>query len=288
MATDLPLARRAGALSAITAAMVVMSAVALWRPGPSGASPLHRPAAPEHLRSGEHTATYTKASSFRANGYAYRFTIDLAIGEAKAGDSTSLPPSQSAIYVPASGTLTITNRTPGRDAPIPLGMAAAPVDALWRTSGPGASTPLCMPNATFMAGVPDALHEKLGQTWYCLGAVLFDIEDNFDTKTVTGDLAPGQTITETLAPTGCQSAKVNNFSCPSPTPTGDDVVITNTSSLRAAVHALNVKPAAVLAYLAIGSYVPGTDVCTPGGSSSGYGSYAWVVSSRSHLPSAKC
>ena len=224
-------------------------------------------------------AHYSRSTVFHSNGYSYRISLSITAGRPVMGNSTSLPPGQYAIDVPVSARITVTNLTPGRDAPVPLPIEGSPVDALWKMP-----TPLCPANASYMGGTPDALHELIGKTWYCLGLILVDIQGNTSVST----LGVGRSVSQRLGATGCQSATVNNFSCPTGAPASDDIIIASGASRKAALRTLAGKPAAVLAYWSYGKFSSKYDVCTPGGDASGYGAWSWVISSTSHLPTGNC
>lgn len=274
---------RGWALAGTSSVIAIVVALVAPVPAASGAIAPERPALHAVTDNQSAAAKYSRSSRFSSGGYTYRISISISVGNAELGNSTSLPPGQTAIYQPVSAQLTVRNQTPGRDAPVPLPLESAPVDALWKVP-----TPLCMPNASFMGGTPDALHEKLGQTWYCLGITFVDIQNSITLNSNNGDLGPGQAVTEKLAALGCQSASVNNFSCPAKYPVTDNVVIASTSSAKKVLGALRAKPQIVLAYFSLGKFSPSYDVCTAGGSASGYGSWAWVIASRSRLAAGKC
>jgi hypothetical protein len=213
--------------------------------------------------------SYSRTTNFSSQGYSFRASLQLTEGPPSLGNSTSLPPGQYAIDLPVSGELTIKNTTPGRDANVPIGLAASPVDGLWKMPSPACVLP------NLPGGTPDALHEVLGSTWYCIGAILFDISNNTNVSTMN----PGQTVSEPLTPGGsCQSTE-NGNGCPTTTPSGDDVFVYSQQYYKKVLKVLSTRPDVVLAYWEPGDY-NSADVCTAGS----YGAYAWVLGSKAPLP----
>jgi hypothetical protein len=197
------------------------------------------------------------------------------------GNSATLPPGQYAVELPVSGSLKVTNTTPGRDAPDPLPLGSQDVDGLWKVPTPFCTSPNL--DGTGPGIPPDAVHDLIAGTWYCIATTLATIQDN----TQGDQFKPGQTVVSPLMPEGtCQSTQ-ENAAClgPGSFPAHDDVFVYSQPEARAVLTALRTTPDVVLAYWAFGNR-NSDDVCTDSTQSSGV--FAWLISTAHSLPANTC
>jgi hypothetical protein len=195
------------------------------------------------------------------------------------GNPQSLPPSWYVVDFPVSGTFTITNETPGRDAPDPSELNNLNVVGLYRL--PSA---LCtQPNlgGTGPGSSPDAVHEVVGHQWYCSADTIANIQDN----TSGASLRPGQSEHYEVGPLGSCESTVQGDTCPNPYPVHADVFVYTKPYITSVLHELKQKPPLVLAYWGLAAHGKGT-TCTA--SSLGGSETVWVLSSSVNLPASNC
>lgn len=224
--------------------------------------------------------SFAKTTTFVDDqGYSYKVSISFTEGPAKMGNSSTLPPSQYAIDLPVSGSISITNTTPGRAAPDPFPLSAVDVNGLWKVPSPLCASPNL--DGTGAGIGPDAVHDEIGSTWYCNAATLVTFQDD----TQGNDFKVGQTVTEKLGPVGvCESTQSNN-GCVQNIPTNADVFVYSQPEAGQVLNELKTKPDVVLAYWGFGKK-NADDICTA--STDDAGTFAWLISSTQSLPATNC
>ena len=125
--------------------------------------------ATEHTVSAPTTRHFQLAGAFsEPAGYSYRVSAAVTLGMPSTSSPAAVPPHDALISMTISGQITITNTTPGHDAPDPLGIAAVDVDALYRFPSPICPGPDLLGHPIEAPGLEGALRTYIGRTGYCL------------------------------------------------------------------------------------------------------------------------
>jgi RNA polymerase sigma factor (sigma-70 family) len=115
------------------------------------------------------TRHYELAGAFsEPAGYSYRVSASVDLGAPSGATPAALPPHDGLVTVPIGGTVTVTNTTPGHDAPDPLGAAAVDVDALYRFPSGACPGPDLLGDPIEPPGQEGALRTYIGGVGYCL------------------------------------------------------------------------------------------------------------------------
>ncbi len=125
-----------------------------------------------HRSHSDGTHDYQLTGAFKdPGGYTYRVSATVAVGRPVAPKLSSVPPHDRLVEVPVSGTITVTNTTPGHTAPEPLGIAAIAVDELYPDPSPLCPDPDLLGHRVERAGLEGALHTYVDGKPYCIVTV---------------------------------------------------------------------------------------------------------------------